>query len=239
MRSEEKSYFDAIADQFDARYNVYSRRAGLVRVQRRAELFTAFCHLRPGLKTLEIGCGTGEYSKALLGHAAALFATDLSFSMLERAKIKLGGTRDVLFFVSDIERLPVSENSFDVILGNSVLHHLETGKALSEIFRAMKKGGRFAFSEPNMLNPQIFLQKRVKYIKKLAGDSPHETAFFRWDVKAMLEKAGFRNVIVRPFDFLHPYTPAPFINIVDTVGKFLERTPLKEIAGSLFITGEK
>ena len=153
--------------------------------------------------------------------------------------VKLNKAKNAIFFASDIEHLPICENSCDVILGNSVLHHLEIESALKEIFRVMKKGARFAFSEPNMLNPYIFLQKRIKFIKKLTGDSPGESAFFRWDLKRVFEKAGFRNVIIKPFDFLYPYTPVSLLNIVDKLGMFLEKTALKEVAGSLFIAGEK
>lgn len=239
MKSNEKAYFNKISDNFDTDFNVYCKPAGNLRVQRRAGLFVKHCNLRKGLKTIEIGCGTGEYSKALLKDDLMLLATDLSINMLVKARIKLKGVNNVTFFVSDIEHLPICENSCDVILGNSVLHHLEIESALKEIFRVMKKGARFAFSEPNILNPYIFIQKRIKFIKKLTGDSSDEKAFFRWDLKRKFEKTGFRKVVIMPFDFLYPHTPDCFVSIVNKLGMFLERTPLKEIAGSLFITGEK
>jgi hypothetical protein len=47
-------------------------------------------------------------------------------------------------------------------------------------------------------------------------------------------------VIVQPFDFLYPLTPAPLIGAVERIGRGLERLPgLREIAGSLFITGRR
>ncbi|MFA5156821.1 MAG: methyltransferase domain-containing protein [Candidatus Omnitrophota bacterium] len=239
MKSEEKNYFNAVADSFDADFNAYSRPAGILRVEKRVKLFMEYCSLKPGLKILEIGCGTGEYSKALFGRGLNLFATDISFNMLRHAKNKLNRTKRVMFFVSDISLFPFAADSFDVILGNSILHHLEIEESLKEIHRVLRKNGRFAFSEPNMCNPQIFLQKRIKSLKKLVGDSPGEKDFSRWALRRMFEMAGFKNIIVRPFDFLHPYTPAALVKAADKIGTFLERTPLREIAGSLFITGEK
>lgn len=240
MRSKEKEYFDKIADLFDARFNFYSKCAGILRIQRRIDLFFKHCQLRPASKILEIGCGTGEYTKGLLKYACNLFCTDISYNMLDKALNKLPKQNNLYFFVCDIEHLPVKDNTFDAIVGNSILHHLDVEKATSSIFRVLKDKGRFAFSEPNMMNPQIFIQKNIKFFKKLSGDSPEETAFTRSHIKKIFKKAGFRSVNVEPFDFLHPYTPGPLVKIISKIGLALEKILLiREIAGSLFITGIK
>jgi len=237
MRSKEKKYFDGIAATFDTEFNVYLKPAGKARVLRRAKLFAENCSFQPGARVLEIGCGTGEYSRALLEEIPVLFATDFSLNMARAAKKKAGPQAEV--FISDIELLPVRDNVFDAVLGNSVLHHINMDMALKQIYRILKKGGRFAFSEPNMLNPQIFIQKKVKFIKKFSGDTPEETAFFARGLKKAFEKSGFKNVSVRPFDFLHPQTPGFLVKPMEQFGLVLEKTLLKKIAGSLFITGEK
>jgi hypothetical protein len=83
-------------------------------------------------------------------------------------------------------------------------------------------------------------QKNIPFIKKMLGDSPDETAFFRWGLKRRLRKSGFTNITIIPFDFLHPLTPKFLIKIISRIGNTLERMPLlREIAGSLFITAEK
>lgn len=241
MKSKEKDYFNKIADSFDARFNAYSRRAVKLRIERRLELFTRNCKLKSDLKILEIGCGTGEYAKGLFKfNNTKLFCTDISYNMLHKAIAKLVKQNNLYFFVSDIENLPLTNEAFDVVLGNSVLHHLDVKKALGQIRRVLKIGGRFAFSEPNMLNPQIVLQKNIKFIKNISGDSPEETAFTRMYIKRLLEETGFRDISVEPFDFLHPSTPALLVKIVNKMGSLLEQTFLiREIAGSLFMTGVK
>ena len=90
-----------------------------------------------------------------------------------------------------------------------------------------------------MSNPYVFLEKKIGLLKKLAGDSSGETAFYRGQIKRLLEGIGFRNVEIAPFDFLYPFTPACLVGLTNTVGKFLERTFMREIAGSLLITGQK
>jgi hypothetical protein len=104
----------------------------------------------------------------------------------------------------------------------------------------LKPGGTIFFTEPNMLNPQIAVQKNVPWIKRKLGDSPDETAFFRWRLQCLLEQTGYRNVRIDPFDFLHPKTPVRLINRVNTFGRFLESVPvISEFAGSLYIRGVK
>ncbi|MBN1913402.1 MAG: methyltransferase domain-containing protein [Candidatus Omnitrophica bacterium] len=239
MRSKEKEYFNKVAGVFDSRFNVYSRRAGRLRVNRRLELFSRHCNFSSGLKVLEAGCGTGEYTKSLSEYRMKLFSSDISYNMLKNA-VKKNIGRKGIFLVSDIERMPFFDNTFDAVIGNSVLHHVNARKAMAEVFRVLKKGGKFVFSEPNMVNPHIFLQKKIGFIRQLSGDSPLETAFLRWQIKGVIEEAGFSFFQVEPFDFLHPYTPDMLTGITEKLGRLLERLFfIREIAGSLLIRGVK
>ena len=132
------------------------------------------------------------------------------------------------------------DSHFDSVVGSSVLHHLEITEALREIYRVLKIGGAIYFTEPNMLNPQIAIQKNVPWIKRKLGDSPDETAFFRWPLRRLLKRTGFRDVQIYPFDFLHPKTPFPLVNGLNAIGRFLEHVPaLSEFAGSLYIRAVK
>jgi len=120
------------------------------------------------------------------------------------------------------------------------LHHLDIEQALKEFNRTLKPGGTLFFTEPNMANPQVLLQKNIPFFKKLAGDSPDETAFFRPSLKKAFEKYQFKEIQIIPFDFLHPQTPSVCIPLIKRMGDFLENLPLlREIAGSLYITAEK
>ena len=72
------------------------------------------------------------------------------------------------------------------------------------------------------------------------GDVPHETAFLRWSFDLMLKRHNFCNVQVLPFDFLHQATPKSWIKFIQRISEHLEHIPIiREIAGSLYIYGEK
>lgn len=212
--------------------------AGQIRANRRAEYLYKTGNFKRGDKLLEIGCGTGLFTqKVYEATHADIIATDISEDLLEVARKQ---HPNIEFRVADAMDLDFPDNTFDGVYGSSIIHHLDMKKSMQEIWRVLKPGGRTVFAEPNMLNPQIFIQKNIPFIKEALGDSPDETAVVRWKMKNMMEDLGFENVNVFPYDFLHPYTPKPLIPLVNSIGKIVEKIPLlREIAGSHIISGQK
>jgi len=211
--------------------------AGKVRWKRRVEMLSNA--LRPGSQVLELGCGTGYFTAELIRMDVHITAIDISPELIEEANLKINA-KNVQFLVENAYQTSFNNEQFDAIIGSSILHHLEIRKAVSEIFRLLKPGGVIAFTEPNMLNPQIALQKNIPWLKRKLGDSPDETAFFRWRLKKIFSKAGFSEIHIIPFDFLHPAIPAKLISSFSAIGLRAEKIPLiKEIAGSLFIKAFK
>lgn len=211
--------------------------AGKLRWARRVKMIGA--HLKPGMTILELGCGAGYFTKELARSGAEIVAVDVSADLLEIAKANCPAS-NVRYQIQDACAITYPHATFDSVVGSSILHHLEMEPALQEIRRVLKPGGTIYFTEPNMLNPQIAIQKNVPWIKRWLGDTPDETAFFRRPLRRLLERIGYRDVLVEPFDFLHPKTPAPLINGVAMLGGFLENLPVvSEFAGSLYIRAVK
>jgi ubiquinone/menaquinone biosynthesis C-methylase UbiE len=211
--------------------------AGKKRWMRRVNMLTA--HVKQSDKVLEIGCGTGYFTKEIIKTGASVTAIDISQELLS---IAIEGIKEanVNFVIENAYELSYGDNSFDSIVGSSVLHHLEVEKAIFEMYRVLKPGGSLFFTEPNMMNPQIALQKNIPALKRRLGDSPDETAFFRWSLRKVMQKAGFTDVLIKPFDFLHPATPVSLIPFISLAGKIIEKIPvMKEIAGSLYISAHK
>jgi SAM-dependent methyltransferase len=204
--------------------------SGKIRRERRGDFLLR--GLPRTAKVLEIGAGTGLQTIALLAAFDHVVGIDTSPDLLAVAQKRAPGAK---YCVMDAHKPDFVPGTFDVIVGVSILHHLDWNLALASYRQLLRPGGVVRFSEPNLLNPQIFLQKNIPILKRLAGDSPDEYAFTRWTIARSLRAAGFGDIVVRPFEFLHPGTPRRLIPLVMTLESWIARTPLNEIAGSLLI----
>ena len=216
----------------------WATHAGKKRLAKRAGKILNSLRNLPSNRVLEVGCGTGSLSRffTVMQNVTAI---DLSFHLLKKAAQETYKA-EVTFAVGNAVKLPLRDGSFGAVTGNSVMHHLALQEFLPEVFRVLQPGGKISFAEPNMLNPQIMLQKNLPFLTQVLGDVPHETAFLHWSLELILKKYNFCNVRITPFDFLHPATPKPWITFVQHVSECLEHMPLvREIAGSLHIYGEK
>ena len=138
----------------------------------------------------------------------------------------------VRFLEKRLEECDV-DGPFDAVIGSSVLHHLDVEVALVRNHELLKPGGIMSFAEPNMLNPQVFVERKFTFLRAwLWYVSRDETAFVRWQLRALLLKASVESVEIIPFDWLHPATPARLIQVALSVGRLLEKIPgLRKFAG--------
>lgn len=212
---------------------------GQRRYDNKASLMRTLCRIKKGMKILEVGCGDGEFTKRLVYTKAMIVATDITPKVLVKGQ-KFVKTKNIKFLNEDAEHLHFQDNIFDIVCGISILHHVDTEKALGEAYRVLKPGGEIFFTEPNLLNPNIWLGLHIPWLRNKMEFSPDETALIRWNVEKVLKRIGFKKVLVRNYDFLHPLTPKYLINLVDKIGKVLERLPvIKEVSGSIVIWARK
>jgi len=104
--------------------------------------------IQPGQRVLDVGCGTGTLAIAIARTVpgAEILGLDPAPSMVARArsKAKAAGV-EVDFDVGMIEKLPLDDESIDVVLSSLMLHHLPGGllrDGLREVYRVLKPGGR-------------------------------------------------------------------------------------------------
>jgi ubiquinone/menaquinone biosynthesis C-methylase UbiE len=216
----------------------WSSPAGKIRWKRRVDMFKKFIGNNNNY-ILEVGCGTGLFTQQISKTKNKFLAIDISPDLLKIARRNIDD-KNVSFKIGNAYQTSFKPNSFDFIIGSSILHHLDIDLALNEFFRILKPGGKIIFTEPNHLNPQIALERSSPYFRKLFNNSPDETAFIRWKLIDQLKTSGFTNIKVTPFDFLHPATPSILIKFIYPLSRIIENVPiLKEFSGSLVVTANK
>lgn len=109
-------------------------------------------------RLLDVGCGTCFYFPLLAQHAESVTGVDLCVPMLEQARelIRAKGITNCEVRESSALALPFGEREMDVVHSWDFLHHVpDVPKALEEVARVLKPGGRYIAVEPNVLNPSI------------------------------------------------------------------------------------
>jgi SAM-dependent methyltransferase len=90
---------------------------------------------------LEIGCGTGAFSRGLAACANHVRALDLSSEMVRVARLRSTQFRNLQFEVADVMSADLPDTHFDCIATIATLHHLPLREALSKMRKALKPGG--------------------------------------------------------------------------------------------------
>ncbi|HEX5593043.1 MAG TPA: class I SAM-dependent methyltransferase [Solirubrobacterales bacterium] len=148
-------YHDAAAHEYDAKWGIDFGEVGQRQVRLKLIKALGGQKGRSFGDALEIGSGTGYFSLNLvqLGVIERLTATDISPGMLERlaATADALGLEDVTTVETEAEVLPFEDESFDLVLGHAVLHHIpDLDKAFAEFRRVLRPGGMIAFAgEPS------------------------------------------------------------------------------------------
>jgi SAM-dependent methyltransferase len=160
IKNSNTRYHDAAADEYDAKWGIDYGPVGQGQVLAKLEKALGRPATGPFADALEIGAGTGYFSLNLLqlGAIGRATATDISPGMLStlRATAERLGL-EVQTVRTEAERLPFADESFDLVFGHAVLHHIpDLSRAFSEFHRVLRPGGTLVFcGEPSRYGDRI------------------------------------------------------------------------------------
>lgn len=213
-------YHDAAADEYDAKWGIDFGPIGQEQVRLKLVKALGGPDGRRFGDALEIGSGTGYFSLNLvqLGVIERLTATDISPGMLKRlaATAEGLGLGSVETVRTEAERLPFAEESFDLVFGHAVLHHIpDLDRAFAEFRRVLRPGGMIAFAgEPSRYGDRLAaLPKRTGMLaapiwRRLTGAAPRAVAEAEQSSGHALESEVD----------VHAFAPADLRRLLDRVG---------------------
>ncbi len=190
-----------------------------------------------GGKVLDYCCGPGETSLKLakMGYAT-VNGIDISAKEIESARQRMvdaGFSEKTDFKVMDAENMDFDDDTFDVIVCNGVLHHLDVDAALPELARTLKPGGIIVAMEALGYNPLINLYRKMTPHLRTAWETDHILTL------SELKKGRkfFDKVSVRYF-YLATLAAIPFANtplfkpmmwLTEAIDALLMRIPLIQL----------
>ncbi len=219
-------YHDAAAGSYDAKWGIDFGPIGQEQVAAKVRKALGTETIPVFGDALEIGAGTGYFSLNLASRGIIdnLTATDISPGMLASLEKTAEGLGvPVTTVVTEAETLPFEDESFDVVLGHAVLHHIpDLDRAFSEFFRVLRPGGSIVFcGEPSRYGDRlaavpkrigstvaplwrrVFSAERLSHSAEQLDEDEHSLepevdvhAFVAADLREIPPRAGFDKTVV-------------------------------------------
>jgi SAM-dependent methyltransferase len=160
---------------------------------------TQFAKIKKGDVVIDLGSGAGNdcfIARHETGEAGKVIGIDFTEAMIQKAranaeKLQL---RNVEFRQGDIEKLPVSADTADVVISNCVLNLVpDKEESLKEIYRVLKPGGHFSISDVVLIGelPEPLVKSAEMYAGCVAG------ALHKSNYLSIIHNTGFKNVIIQ------------------------------------------
>lgn len=148
-----------------------------------------------GRKILEYGCGRGEFSVFLSKQGAELVGIDIAPNLIAASKTlaEINNT-NCEFHLMGVTELPFQSDTYDVVMGMGILHHLtelDLKKAIQEAHRVLKDGGMAIFSEP-VENSKIF-----NFIQNIFPVGKKGSSYYR---PSILAREDWKNFLAKNDD---------------------------------------
>ena len=125
-------------------------------------------------EVLDYGCGDGYYAEKVLNfYPKKMTGIDISEVAISDAKKRaIDKNLNINYSVDNCEKTKFEDNSFDIVYGTGILHHLQINKCIDEINRILKSNGKLVFIEPLGTNPLINLYRKLTPNSRSVDEHP-------------------------------------------------------------------
>lgn len=133
-----------------------------------------------GLTVLHVGAGEGAYLESLfVARPRQILSFDLAKARVRKARESEHGIFPNRWFVADAHRIPLRPGCVDVAVGIAILHHLDLDRAVDELTRVVRPGGRVIMAEPLAGHPLVAFVRRLTPGARTPDEKPFSDADLR------------------------------------------------------------
>jgi 2-polyprenyl-3-methyl-5-hydroxy-6-metoxy-1,4-benzoquinol methylase len=247
---ELRSYYETRAGELDELALTYEHPEPYKRFfyETRFGAVLAALEPQPGEEVLDVGCGSGVYTRVLAERGVRVTATEFAPTPLALAKRNIGAlARQVEFRVEDAQALSLPEERFDRVLLTEVIEHVpDPDRAVAEAARVLRPGGILAISTPSRFSPlnlAYWLKRRIRryafneHLHEFTPTSFRQLLEKRFDV----ERLDFANfVLPYPADELYLRLGSPALGVLERLERTLAETPvLRQLGWTMIARARK
>jgi dolichol-phosphate mannosyltransferase len=210
------------------------------RLRWRANATRHALHIAPHETVLELGAGSGvwtEHLTSVLREESAITAAVFNPNLANLARARDLAATEIINVSQEDDLAP---QSYDYVVGTAMLSHNLWRENLAWIVRLLKPGGQLLFLEANYWNPQVFAKAHSRRIARWSHNAECQIALRESEIRQAARGEGLEEVVVVPYDILHPRTPKRLVPMVQSTAFVLEHLPgIQELCGTLFICAGK
>ncbi|MCG8483913.1 MAG: class I SAM-dependent methyltransferase [Clostridia bacterium] len=223
---DRRNHFDDIVANYDK-----------IRPEYPNKLFKAvieYCGHGENKKAVEIGAGTGKATTPFLNAGYDVTAVEISNNMSKFLLEKFAEYKNFVVITSTFEEVLLEENSYDLIYAASAFHWVDAEIGCPKAFHLLKNGGAIALFRYNMISGDgdelydeiqkvyekyyySFYQSNKRPVKKSKEDFKKPSEIYIGYRFEDLKVYGFRDVVMKFFDFKMIYNADEYIAFIDTM----------------------
>ena len=196
--------FEAVAETYERSRPEYPREA--------VDLLVRLLGLRPGRTLLDVGAGTGRFSRLAAARGATVVAVEPAAAMIRLA----AGAGGILAVRAFAEALPIRSHAADAACAASAFHWFDGRRALGEIHRVLRRGGRLGLVWNERDDELDWIARLSEIVNRREGSTPR---YRRGEWRAAFDAARdlFRPLEEAHFRHVHPLAPAGVVERVASI----------------------
>jgi ubiquinone/menaquinone biosynthesis C-methylase UbiE len=178
-----------VREEFTRQAETFSASAAITDAALTQRFVTALGEAAQG-SVLDVACGPGILSAAIAPSAREVVAFDLTPEMLKKAAQRCAGLSNVAFREGNAAELPFADASFDAVVTRLSVHHFDRpGRVISEIFRVLRRGGKFVVAD--VISSEVPTESELQNAIEILRDPSHVRMLPGSELLSLVSGAGF------------------------------------------------